>query len=118
LGLVHAALDFFQLVLERLFERLEVSHLGLVHDALDVLQLVFQRLGNGLIEGTQAFGQALFGEELDLSCLGTRLGAELRKPAGLSQCFQAYYYYYYYSSSTSACSPRAGTDNIHVCAPL
>jgi hypothetical protein len=24
-------------------------------------------------------------------------------------------YYYYYSSSISACSPRAGTDNIHVC---
>jgi hypothetical protein len=28
------------------------------------------------------------------------------------------YYYYYSSSSISACSPRAGTDNIHVCAPL
>ena len=27
-------------------------------------------------------------------------------------------YYYYYSSSISACSPRAGTDNIHVCAFL
>ena len=27
-------------------------------------------------------------------------------------------YYYYSSSSISACSPRAGTDNIHVCAPL
>jgi hypothetical protein len=28
------------------------------------------------------------------------------------------YYYYSSSSSISACSPRAGTDNIHVCAPL
>jgi hypothetical protein len=28
------------------------------------------------------------------------------------------HYYYYYYSSISACSPRAGTDNIHVCAPL
>jgi hypothetical protein len=27
-------------------------------------------------------------------------------------------YYYYSSSSISACSLRAGTDNIHVCAPL
>jgi hypothetical protein len=30
----------------------------------------------------------------------------------------AYYYYYYYYSSISACSPRAGTNNIYVCAPL
>jgi hypothetical protein len=29
---------------------------------------------------------------------------------------QYYYYYYYYS--ISACSPRAGTNNIHICAPL
>jgi hypothetical protein len=28
------------------------------------------------------------------------------------------YYYYYYYSSISACSPRAGTDNIHICASL
>jgi hypothetical protein len=28
------------------------------------------------------------------------------------------YYYYYYYSSISACSPRAGTNNIHICAPL
>jgi hypothetical protein len=27
-------------------------------------------------------------------------------------------YYYYYYTSISACSPRAGTDNIHICAPL
>jgi hypothetical protein len=27
-------------------------------------------------------------------------------------------YYYYYYTSISACSPGAGTDNIHVCAPL
>jgi hypothetical protein len=27
-------------------------------------------------------------------------------------------YYYYYYSSISACSPRAGTNNIHICAPL
>jgi hypothetical protein len=27
-------------------------------------------------------------------------------------------YYYYYYSSISACSPRAGTDNIHICASL
>jgi hypothetical protein len=26
--------------------------------------------------------------------------------------------YYYYYSSISACSPRAGTDNIHICASL
>jgi hypothetical protein len=26
--------------------------------------------------------------------------------------------YYYYYTSISACSPRAGTDNIHICAPL
>jgi Reverse transcriptase (RNA-dependent DNA polymerase) len=30
---------------------------------------------------------------------------------------QEHYYYYYYTS-ISACSPRAGTDNIHICAPL
>jgi hypothetical protein len=28
------------------------------------------------------------------------------------------FYYYSSSSSISACSPRAGTNNIHVCAPL
>jgi hypothetical protein len=28
------------------------------------------------------------------------------------------HYYYYYYSSISACSPRAGTDNIHICASL
>jgi hypothetical protein len=31
-------------------------------------------------------------------------------------CYYDYYYYYY--SSISACSPRAGTNNIHICAPL
>jgi hypothetical protein len=31
--------------------------------------------------------------------------------------FSSNYYYYYYSS-ISACSPRAGTDNIHICASL
>jgi hypothetical protein len=31
---------------------------------------------------------------------------------------EEYYYYYSYYSSISACSPRAGTDNIHICAPL
>jgi hypothetical protein len=31
--------------------------------------------------------------------------------------FVNYYYYYYSSSSISACSPRAGTNNVHVCAP-
>jgi hypothetical protein len=35
-----------------------------------------------------------------------------------SNTSMSYYYYYYYYSSISACSPRAGTDNIHVCAPL
>jgi hypothetical protein len=72
-----------------------------------------------VIRANQSPRQSLLASALTTLLHSHQIGGRKQKSAVNAVIILTYKVYYYYSSSSiSACSPRAGTDNIHICAPL